>query len=332
MKTAVAAAGTSGRSPVFPPLDELLVRLRAVEGAAARTGVPASDDYVGLLLEADGLTLKVLAGKTQYDALASDSAFRDAAAGLHVEHVVAGLTARSRPNFGTDPPRPTGRAGSPCSAGDKGYLAGDKYGTLGWFFFLDDQLMCISNHHVYCQASGGARTAVYDEENINSASNPRTPIIGRVAVCEAFDPTAALYDCALIEIDPAARLSGKFRDPGYSYPMQLGSAGDIKADAHYFMIGAEPGKFARTFAGVGSYKNDASVLFVEQLYFTPAGHRGDSGAVIVTSGSVVGLYHAHLNVGSLSYSIASPLYRKQWRNNPPRKTTYGVKLPDLSST
>lgn len=314
------------------PFESLLLRLHNIEDAVGRTKVRAAPGYRGLFFERNGVVLTILAGQPEFDAVVNDPCFREAAKGLNCQRVDPGPPAIGFARDADAKSQKFGPRNEPYSAGDRGYFSGrgqgpDGYGTLGWFFFLGDRLVGISNYHVYCHAGGGECSGVYAE----ATANPQAPKLGSVLSCETYDPAGALYDLALIEVDPATRLSGTFREPGFAYPMRLGTSQDIKTDnTPYTIIGAATDTFTRTFAGVGSYKNYLDMLLVEQLYFTPGGHGGDSGAVVSIAGSVVGLYHAHISVGGLSYSIANPLYRKPWTNQKPKATDYGVELPCLS--
>jgi hypothetical protein len=69
-------------------------------------------------------------------------------------------------------------------------------------------------------------------------------------------------------------------------------------------------------------------MFHEQLFFDIRTQDGDSGAAVVhaNTNTVIGLVAGK----SGKYTIACPLYRKNWRSHG-LKTVDGITLPDLRS-
>lgn len=204
------------------------------------------------------------------------------------------------------------------AAGTSGFGQGlNGWGTLGWFIYLDDQLVCVSNHHVLCAAGDQSRigTPVY------SGSLGQATKLGYLY---EFDPIESasprLFDFALAAVDSPSLVSSMFAacDNGdvHPYPKRLGFTENITGSGTYTKVGARSpvcaeGRFRGLTSTYVTYANGKKYFFVEQLLLDPISRPGDSGSIVVHSqtNSVIGLIFAG-NEGVSS--LANPLYRKGW--------------------
>ena len=198
-----------------------------------------------------------------------------------------------------------------------------QFGTLGWTFYLNDVLVCMSNWHVFC-AHGNNTPQNYP---ILLSGSPK-------ALLYAYQPVytrvANILDYAL----------GKFIDPGdaadvmrpcddgrsYPYPGRLSELGSVIANdgSQYHKVGW-PQRTCRTGQLLGvcdkkvSYDFGPVCQFRHQLMFGKMTCEGDSGAVIVreSDNSVTGLACA----ADSTYTFANPIFLACWRrvNAPWRK-------------
>lgn len=286
-------------------MEGLSKKLAAVEAAIGR-GVWLDNDFVGIRIDETGKLLTLV--------VQSAGRATSLEAELRQNTALAAVLASESLNMQViaEPP-PTITA---IAAGTAGYgqgLAG--YGTLGWFIYLDQVLVAISNHHVLC-ANGDATpicTPVY------SGNGAR---IGRL---HAFDnlsiASPRLFDFALAAIDDASLVLPQFAQcesgSTYPYPMRLGLSENLTQSQTYYTVGARPPRCAEgrfrglTTSKVGPYSNGRHYVFTDQLLFDPITAPGDSGSIVVDrqTNRVLGLVFAGLEGVR---SLANPLYRKGW--------------------
>lgn len=226
------------------------------------------------------------------------------------------------------------------AAGTPGFGQGlGGYGTLGWFIFLDNELVCLSNHHVFC-ANGDETplgTMVYAGFPYANGTIP----IGSLS---AFDILGTqekrLFDLALASISDRSLIDGSFaacnNGTKYRYPQRLGTDAELTSTATYYTVGAKDpicseGKFRGiTSSKVGLYPGNKEYYFVEQLLFDPISSPGDSGSIIVNkqTNHVLGLVFA--GVPGVR-TLANPLYRKGWTYSG-TKVYDDVEIPSFLTT
>jgi hypothetical protein len=241
-------------------------------------------------------------------------------------------------------PQPTAPQRQGTCAGERCFPATTDrldYGTLGWFIYLDGIPVGVSNYHVVCKAGDATplmQTVVNSIVDLGNADDDYK--IGALHSFDSVEDNAhPIFDLALIRVSELSRLAGRFKLvveceqccawTQKPYPLQLGIGEFITADDSFYMIGGQVDELhSLTFKGVGSRRwlPQRNQMFYEQLFFTPSSHGGDSGAIVVHSGTntVVGLNSAY----DWQFAVASPLYRKPWHYCG-LKTVGGLTLPSF---
>lgn len=218
------------------------------------------------------------------------------------------------------------------SAGDATGLNKTVNGTLGWIFFLDDQLVGMSCYHVLCEqgdCTPSLRNKRVPLADVYCGSGTYMEYAGMLFDYDQLMPgrrLTRLFDLALVKLEYPERFSGTMRPctNGDVFDLPgLGSAAHVLPRAAYRLIGnASQECQALRFRGVTNCRMDYDGVryrFKRQLLFgcdddKPGSEPGDSGAVIVhaDSNSVVGLASQR----TARYTVANPLFLKPWKVGP----------------
>lgn len=196
-------------------------------------------------------------------------------------------------------------------------------GTMGWFFFLDDELVCVTNRHV-AVPSGSPDACLFTPDGRKVGSYYWSDV----------SPTRQVFDLALVMVVSSVRCSGKFRMGGPArrpYPKELWTDSTIDADASFYLVGATTADGTTHFRGVGCRKSafdKSERMYYDQLFFDRCSSGGDSGAVIVheESNTVIGL----ASMVDSNFTIASPLFLQPWKYREMVERA-GVQFPRLSA-
>ena len=221
---------------------------------------------------------------------------------------------------------------APCDCAASRDTIRDSNGTIGWFVLLDDVPVGIGSQHAFCVDGRSRYSCIYQYDDLGR----NEPLIGREWSSLQSSSGRRLFDCSLVRVADPSQISGRVRtvrDYLSPYPIALGNASVLHQGQCFVILGkSRHGKpLTTTFRGVGSVrmkKDEPSAIFHEQLYFDVCTEGGDSGSVVVHTGTntVVGLV---LGISG-AFTIANPLYRKRWRFVGLRMVD-GVVLPLLRS-
>lgn len=204
-------------------------------------------------------------------------------------------------------------------AGSPGFGQGlNGYGTLGWFIYLDDQLVGVSNYHVLC--ASGDNTPLGTP--VFSGNPGKASALGSLHAFDALGTAfPRLFDFAMVAISDLSLISAEFvpceSGAKYQYPTRFGTSEDLRPSENYYTVGARaPMCSEGKFRGIGSalvgpYPGGQNYYFSEQLFFDSMSKPGDSGSLIVqkSSNCVIGLLFAGIEN---QHTLANPIYRKGW--------------------
>jgi hypothetical protein len=218
--------------------------------------------------------------------------------------------------------------GDPASGDPQNY-----YGTLGWNFYLNHELVCLSNWHVFCKQ--GNETPIGASIAINGS------VEATLYTFQRLYPSGNVYDYALaryIQPDDAAGIM-RACDNGQSlpYPRTLSPRNSVIAGdgRQYNKVGArEPTCRTGTLVGVidcaVKYDDGVTRSFQSQLLFSKMTDPGDSGAIVVREDdtSVTGLNFA----GSETQTIANPIFLADWHRDGVIRLDNGTELPVFSGS
>jgi hypothetical protein len=231
-------------------------------------------------------------------------------------------------------PMARAQAGVLCHPGDE--ASGDPrhfFGTLGWNFYLNGVLVCLSNWHVMC--AQGNNTPIPSIVYLNGSPE---------AALYTFKPvysTGNVWDYALAQYLSPPDASGDMRScadgsqlpcPGILSPPASVHFGD---NSHYYKVGARA-PICRTGTLIGLsdvnvlYDDNVIRYFTSQLVFSKMTDSGDSGAVIVRQAdtSATGLNFA----GNDHFTYANPLYLVGWQRTGAIRFDGGVEIPMFSGS
>jgi len=202
------------------------------------------------------------------------------------------------------------------------------FGTIGWNILLNNELICISNWHIFCGA--GNDTEIGSNICISSTGSvlphkfmPEAELFAFQKLFPASTNIVNSWDCALGRYlrgsDFIANLRSCSKDGDvYPYPQRLSENVSLRTGEEYRKVGAAS-PICRTgqLQAIGNryinYNvNNATVPynFKNQLIFSCMSTSGDSGSTVVraSDNTVTGLIFA----GDDSYTIANPMFNVGW--------------------